>query len=111
MIKAIGINNVYEVDPLDLTAVRDLLKQELVKGEPSVIITRRPCALLNVTPPKPPIQVDPDKCVGCKACIKVGCTGVHFLEAYNKAEITVNCISCGVCEQVCAFGAIKPMEV
>lgn len=111
LIKAIGINNVYEVDPLDLTAVRDLLKQELVKGEPSVIITRRPCALLNVTPPKPPIQVDPDKCVGCKACIKVGCTGVHFLEAYNKAEITVNCISCGVCEQVCAFGAIKPMEV
>lgn len=110
MVKAIGINNVRIVDPLKLDELENALKEELARREPSVIITRRPCALINKTPATVKFEVDTELCKGCKACIKVGCTGISFLDNEKKAVITSSCIGCGMCEQVCKFDAIKKVE-
>jgi len=110
VVKAVGINSVREVDPLNLTQVETVLKEELVKDEPSVIIARRPCALLKSTRFEDRYYVDWELCTGCKRCIRVGCTGVHFLDEDKKAELLDSCVGCGICAQVCKFDAIKKVE-
>ena len=44
---AVGIRRVQVVDPYDLAACDKAIKEELAANEPSVIISRRPCALLK----------------------------------------------------------------
>lgn len=110
VVKAVGIKNVREVDPLNLKQLETVLKEELAREEPSVIITRRPCALLKTTHFEDQYYVDKDLCTGCKSCIRVGCTGVHFLDEEKKAEMMDSCVGCGVCVQVCKFDAIKKVE-
>ena len=44
--RAVGIRRVRVVDPYDLAACDAAVKEELAAAEPSVIISRRPCALL-----------------------------------------------------------------
>ncbi|MDD2586669.1 MAG: indolepyruvate ferredoxin oxidoreductase subunit alpha [Syntrophomonadaceae bacterium] len=111
MVRAIGINNVRVVDPLNLKELETALKEELSRREPSVIITKRPCALLHKTPIKERFYVDEEKCKGCKLCLKVGCTGIYFIDDDKKAAINPNtCVSCGLCPQVCTFDAIKVVE-
>lgn len=112
LVRAIGIKNLRVVDPLKIDELELVLKEELARREPSVIICKRPCVLLPGIPkPERKIYVDAEICNGCKACIRVGCTGVSFLDEEKKAQINDGCIACGLCEQVCKFDAIKPMEV
>lgn len=113
LVRAIGVNNVQVVDPLKLDELRQVLDEELKRPEPSVIIAKRPCALLKV--PENEITtryyVDNEICNACKACIKVGCTGIFFNEETDKAEFNLsNCVGCGLCPQVCKFDAIKVLE-
>ncbi|MDD4549397.1 MAG: indolepyruvate ferredoxin oxidoreductase subunit alpha [Syntrophomonadaceae bacterium] len=111
MVRAIGINNIRVVDPLNLKELETALKEELGRREPSVIIAKRPCALLHKTPIKERFYVDEEKCKGCKLCLKVGCTGIYFIDDDKKAAINPNtCVSCGLCPQVCTFDAIKVVE-
>ncbi len=104
--KAMGINRVTVVDPYDLKACDDVVKTELNAGEPSVIISRRPCVLLKSVKPQPPLKIEEDKCKGCKACMKIGCPSISFRN--KKAVIDhTTCVGCGVCKQLCAFGAFE----
>ncbi len=112
LVRAIGVKNVRVVDPLEIDQLQAILKEELARREPSVIICKRPCALLSTAQkPAHKLYVDTEVCTGCKACIRVGCTGVTFIEAEKKANINAGCIACGLCEQVCEFEAIKRAEV
>jgi indolepyruvate ferredoxin oxidoreductase alpha subunit len=74
LVKAVGIKNVRVVDPLKLEELRTALEEELARREPSVIICKRPCALLGKTPVKERYYVDNELCKGCKLCVKIGCT-------------------------------------
>ena len=103
---AVGIRRVRVVDPYDLTQCNTVLKEELAAQEPSVIISRRPCALLKYVKHKAPLEVDTDKCVGCKACMKIGCPAISIADGKAKVDAT-QCVGCGVCEQLCKFGALK----
>lgn len=112
LVKAIGVKNVRIVDPLKLDELEAALKEELARREPSVIICKRPCALLPEVPkPTYRIYVDDEICTGCKVCIRLGCTGVSFRDEEKKAQINPGCVACGLCEQVCKFDAIKQAEV
>ncbi len=102
---ALGINRVRVVDPYNLDECEQALKEELAVNEPSVIISRRPCVLLKSVKAKPPVKVDADKCKGCKKCMKMGCPAIHMENGKAAIDNTL-CVGCGVCKQLCAFGAI-----
>ncbi len=104
--KAMGFNRVRVVDPYDLKACDTVLKEELAANEPSVIISRRPCALLKSVKHNAPLAVDTDKCVGCKMCMKIGCPAISIKGGKAHVDNTL-CVGCGVCEQLCALKAFK----
>ena len=102
--RAMGFNRVRVVDPYDLKACDQAVKEELAADEPSVIISRRPCALLKQVKHKPPLAVDPDRCVGCKSCMRIGCPAISMKGGKARVDAT-QCVGCGVCEQLCGVNA------
>lgn len=108
--RAMGFNRVRVVDPYDLAACDQAVKEELAVDEPSVIISRRPCALLKYVKHNKPLKVAEDNCVGCKSCMKLGCPAISIKN--KKAVIdTTLCVGCGVCQQMCKFDALQSQEV
>ena len=104
--KAMGFERVTVVDPYDLAACDRVIKEELAAEEPSVIISRRPCALLKYVKHNPPLKVEKDNCVGCKSCMRLGCPAISIRD--KKAVIdTTLCVGCGVCQQLCKFDALQ----
>lgn len=104
--RACGIQSVRVVDPYDLKTTEAVLREELEKDGPSVIISRRPCALLKYVKHAPAYTINRDACRACKACLRIGCPAISF--DGTKARIDENqCVGCGVCAQVCPFDAIK----
>ena len=101
---ALGINRVRVVDPYDLKATEKVIMEELDIDEPSVIISRRPCALLKSVKAKPALKVDADKCKACKACSRIGCPAITTKDGKAFVDATL-CVGCGVCTQLCAFDA------
>ena len=104
--KAMGFNRVRVVDPYDLKACDQAVKEELAAEEPSVIISRRPCALLKYVKHNAPLAVNKDKCIGCKSCMKIGCPAISIKEGKAWVDNTL-CVGCGVCEQLCPVGAFE----
>ena len=102
--RAMGFNRVRVVDPYDLKACDQAVKEELSADEPSVIISRRPCALLKYVKHSAPLAVDTDKCVGCKNCMKIGCPAISIRDGKAHVDNTL-CVGCGVCEQLCGVKA------
>ena len=102
---AIGINRVRVVDPYDLKATRQAIEEELAVKEPSVIISRRPCALLKYVKHNPPLVIDPSSCRGCKACLKLGCPAIRIQDGKAAIDDTL-CVGCGLCKELCRFHAI-----
>ncbi len=103
--RAVGIRRVRVVDPYNLAQVEEAVKEEVGCGEPSVIISRRPCALLKTVKHPGPIAVDSARCIGCKACMKIGCPAISIVG--KKAVIDqTQCTGCNVCAQLCRQNAI-----
>ena len=120
LVRAIGMKHVYVINPNNLQEVDDTLDKCLALDEPSVIITRWPCALkkfskedkaefdsLFVTKNK----VDEEKCVGCRLCLKAGCPAMSYDRKAKKVHINkAQCVGCDVCTQVCPKAAIVKEE-
>ena len=104
--KAVGINRVRVVDPYNLAECNESVKEELAAAEPSVIISRRPCALLKYVKHEKPLKVDSDKCKSCKMCMQIGCPAISMIDGKAKIDNTL-CTGCGVCMQLCKFDALK----
>ena len=103
--RAVGVPNVRTVDPGDLAELERAVKEELAKDEVSVIIAKKPCALLTKKLYNG-FRVDEEKCKKCKACLKLGCPAI----VNGKDGITIDvslCTECGLCKGVCKFGAIE----
>ncbi len=114
--RACGISRVRTIDPNDLKLVRETLDWALALDEPSVIVTRWPCALKRFSPEdnaefagafQSRYRVDRETCIGCKACLRSGCPAVSFDSAAKKSGIDPDqCVGCGVCAQICPKSAI-----
>ncbi len=104
--KAVGINRVRVVDPYNLAECETAIKEETALAEPSVIISRRPCALLKYVKHAPALKVDAEKCKSCKMCMKVGCPAISMVDGKAKIDPTL-CTGCGVCSQLCKFDAFE----
>ena len=104
--KAMGFNRVRVVDPYNLKECDAAIKEELAVAEPSVIISRRPCALLKYVKHNKPLIVDTNKCVGCKSCMRIGCPAISIKNGKAAIDNTL-CVGCEVCSQLCHFGALQ----
>ena len=98
--RAMGFARIRVVDPYDLKNTETAITEELATPEASVIISRRPCALLKKVKHKAPLAVDREKCIGCKACMRIGCPAISIKDSKTHVDITL-CVGCGVCKQLC----------
>ena len=103
---AVGIERVLVVDPYDIAGTRAAIKAELEVEAPSLIISRRPCILLKEVKRNPPYHIEADKCIGCKACMRIGCPAISFKDGKSNIDFT-QCTGCGMCQPLCKFDAIK----
>ncbi len=104
--RAVGIRRVRVVDPYNLAETEAAILEELAAPEASVIISRRPCALLKYVKHNKPVRVESDKCRSCKMCMKIGCPAISMKDGKAVIDNTL-CTGCGVCQQMCKFGAIQ----
>ena len=106
--KSIGIDNVAVCDPFDIKAFEKVVKEEVNREEPSVIIAQRPCALLKTVKYTGRCKIT-DNCRNCKMCMKLGCPAITVKDDKVVIDPT-QCNGCGLCINVCPFGAIEKEE-
>ena len=104
--RAMGFERVRIVDPYDLAQCDQVIKEELAIKAPSVIISRRPCALLKYVKHQAPLKVNTDKCIGCRSCMRIGCPAISMKDGKAHVDATL-CVGCGVCSQLCAKAAFE----
>ena len=111
VLRSYGYQNVIIADPQDLAAMQQAVDGALASQVPAAIIARRPCLLLkHVRHGNGLCEVDGEKCVGCKKCLKVGCPAVSMRDGRACIDAT-QCVGCTVCAQVCPMGAISRKEM
>ena len=102
--KTVGCDSVRVVDSYDLAEVEKAVKEEVERDGVSVIVAKRPCALLDRHYP-PACTVE--DCRKCGMCFRLGCPAIEK-QADGSAKINASlCVGCGLCAKVCRFGAIK----
>ena len=112
LVRATGISEdrIRIVDPLDLDAMQAALDAAIEVSGPFIIITKRPCALI-----KDVIKanagkhcvIHADKCKSCKQCMKITCPAIAFQDGRAVIADPASCTGCGLCQQMCKFGAIE----
>ena len=102
--KAIGVERVVVADPFDLKHFEEVVKEEVAAEEPSVIIAQRPCALLKTVKYSGHCKIG-ENCKKCKLCMKLGCPAISEKDGSIVIDAT-QCNGCGLCVNVCPFGAI-----
>jgi indolepyruvate ferredoxin oxidoreductase alpha subunit len=112
-----GVRNVRTIDPYDLTATKNAIKEEMNRPEPSVIVTDRPCVLVKragVFTRGPVLTVTEENCTGCRSCLKIGCPALVWKTVDGKKGKAVIdnllCSGCDVCRQLCKFEAIERVK-
>ncbi len=105
--QAVGVSpeRIRIADPFDLDNFEKVVKEEIQADEPSVIISQRPCALLKTVKYSGCYEIN-DKCKKCKMCLKLGCPAISL----QGDKVIINpelCNGCGLCKNVCKFGAIE----
>ncbi|MDX9982347.1 MAG: indolepyruvate ferredoxin oxidoreductase subunit alpha [Lentisphaeria bacterium] len=104
--RACGFRRVRIVNPYDLAATQAAVNEELGTDEPSLIVSRAPCPLHQRKPVGKQRRLDDDKCRSCRVCLKLGCPAIEY-EGGKPRINSLLCAGCGMCEQVCRFGAIQ----
>lgn len=105
--RAIGVKNIVEIDPFDIKELEEVIKTETARDELSVIITKRPCALI-VKQPYIPYEVT-DRCKNCKMCMKIGCPAIEERDG-RPYIVKESCVGCDLCARVCPFDAIEALK-
>ena len=124
--RALGIENPRKLNPWNLEETENVIKEELENDEPSLVISEGPCALLRRAIKKynKPLRVDSTQCIGCKACVNLGCPAISYQLVEGEMAMTADgkkrkgishieeslCPGCHLCYQVCKFGAIQTQE-
>ncbi len=102
--QAVGVKHIQVVDPYDLKETERVVREETEREAPSVIIARHACVLLT-RERHPALRIDPEKCVQCEICLRLGCPAIS--KEADQIRITPElCTGCGMCAEVCPKEAI-----
>lgn len=104
--RSVGVKRVRVVDPYDLKETETAIREELNADEPSVIIAKRPCALLKSVKHGAPYTIDAGKCKKCRACMRIGCPAISFTSDGCTIDPSL-CVGCGLCVSLCRFDSIR----
>lgn len=107
--RAVGVEHVTVVDPFDLKETERVIKEETQREAPSVIIARRPCALLKYVKYSGHCGIS-DKCRKCRVCLKIGCPAISLGKDGTVKINEALCNGCTLCVNVCPFGAIEKKD-
>jgi len=105
VVKGLGVKDVIVVDPYELAELEKALGGKARKGL-RVIVTRRPCFLLDRKQRRVPMIVDTAACTGCGDCIDTACPAISLKEGVAHIDQTL-CTGCMICRKVCGYGAIR----
>ncbi|MEI8189533.1 MAG: indolepyruvate ferredoxin oxidoreductase subunit alpha [candidate division NC10 bacterium] len=121
--RAIGVEHVYTVNPHDQETTEAVLRREIGRDAPSVVIARASCVLLpeHRAERRPALEVVEELCNGCKACGKLGCPAIEWIpltpkeavaagkKPTQKGMVRINrlmCDGCNLCPDVCKMRAM-----
>jgi indolepyruvate ferredoxin oxidoreductase alpha subunit len=116
IVRALGVKNIKTVNPMNQAEMKAALNWAYDLNEPSVIISRYPCALKKYTkedleefgPIQGYCEVDEETCIGCKICVGTGCPAIVFKKDIKKSSINkFQCVGCELCLQLCPTKAIS----
>ncbi len=100
-----GVEVVKHVNPLNLDEAVKTVKEVADMPGVKAILFESPCAVLFK--PERPVNVTEHKCTNCRKCIKeIGCPGLIVSDGKVMIDRSL-CNGCGLCTQVCPFGAIE----
>jgi len=109
MCRACGVAHVHVIDPYDFALTEKVIREEVNRKELSVVITRRPCILIDKERKiEAKLVWHEDKCKACGMCLKIGCPAMDK-QAANPKQPMINaplCVHCGQCAQMCKFDAL-----
>ncbi|MGA2448358.1 MAG: indolepyruvate ferredoxin oxidoreductase subunit alpha [Polyangiaceae bacterium] len=108
--RSLGIQSVREVDAYDLDELEKVIREEVSREAPSVIITKRPCLLASgVKKPGLALEVDEDLCKACRLCVRLGCPALSVVNSLASIDPSL-CAGCGLCASTCPFDAIARVQ-
>lgn len=121
--RGLGVQYVRIVRPFDsmvdlVAEVRQMVAWTRERKQPSVLVSREPCAILTAAErsrSEEPLQryyVDTTECNGCRRCLtRYSCPAMYFDPESGRALIDETlCNMCGSCVAVCPQGAIRKGE-
>ena len=104
--RACGIPNVVTIDPYDLEKAMAAIAEAIESDQSWLIVSSRPCPLHERKRLGPPREIDESFCKECGSCFRLGCPALEGGEEKPSVNPLL-CAGCGLCQQVCKFGAVK----
>ena len=98
--RAAGLQFVATVDPIDVEATQQVLRQAMDHEGPSLVVARRPCVFVDRDQYEGAVRVDADLCTRCELCVRIGCPAISLDEVNAVVDDTL-CLGCELCANLC----------
>jgi indolepyruvate ferredoxin oxidoreductase alpha subunit len=113
LVRACGVEHVATVDPYDIKATTEVMREAVHYNGLSVVVAEHPCPLLrNKEGRLAPLryEIDQERCIKCYTCVsRFSCPALSKEGGEVRIDLSL-CIGCGGCAQVCPKQAIGVVQ-